>query len=58
MDSIVVMEDGKVLEQGSPQALLRQVGDNGIGESRYRSLMRINGEDILEETLASLVRAD
>jgi ABC-type multidrug transport system fused ATPase/permease subunit len=52
MDQIVVMEDGRVSEKGSPRTLLLQAGKEGVGESRYRKLMRVNGDRFLEEMIA------
>jgi len=49
MDRIIVMENGVIVEDGNPLELLEQVSDEqtGVGESRYRSLMRAGGEDFL-----------
>jgi len=54
MDSIVVMEDGKIVEQGSPKDLLIQTGTEGVskandGKSKYRALMRETGDEFLKE---------
>lgn len=48
MDRILVMEDGRIVEDGSPSDLLEQAGD---GESRFRGLMRASGDDFLRKMI-------
>jgi ABC-type multidrug transport system fused ATPase/permease subunit len=52
MDRIVVMDNGKIVEQGSPRALLEQEGSKGIRESRFRKLIRVDSDRVLEQILS------
>lgn len=49
MDRIIVLEDGRIVEQGSPQTLLKQKGHEGFREGKYRRLIATQGEDYLNE---------
>ncbi|PSR82837.1 P-loop containing nucleoside triphosphate hydrolase protein [Coniella lustricola] len=55
MDRIIVMEDGKVVEEGTPLDLLADRGateEGHVGESYYRAAVRTEGEEALQAALA------
>jgi ABC-type multidrug transport system fused ATPase/permease subunit len=53
MDRIVVMNEGEIIESGSPRSLLLQDCKDGGKESAFRKLMATHGEEFLKEAIAS-----
>lgn len=51
MDRIGGMEDGKIVEQGSPRVLLHQDGGGGVKENPFRRLIAMNGKQYLRDIL-------
>ena len=47
------MDDGRIVESGSPRSLLLQDGTGGERESAFRRLMATNGPEYLAEAIAS-----